>query len=157
MNPYHEKIIRLLRKLGLLKTVKKSLVDHKDEVIFKVQEDVIFQVYWKSLSIGTGPAVILKVFNEEILKFDCFGKEKGHYHIAPHYHFRIYFIEETVEEQIHRTIKELEMNGLRYLKMQKDPKIKALNINTPSYIENLKLVNKTLLKQYQKLLYEKKL
>ena len=71
---------------------------HQDEVIFKIQEDVLFQVYWKSLPIGTGPAVILKAFGQEILKFDCFGKEKGHFHVAPNYEFRIYFGEETVPE-----------------------------------------------------------
>jgi len=35
-------------------------------------------IYWKSLEIGTGPAVFLQAFDLEIVKFDCLGKDKGH-------------------------------------------------------------------------------
>jgi hypothetical protein len=143
---------KILRKLGWIKPKPQPQVTHEDEVIFKIQENVIFQVYWKSFQVGTGPAVILKAFGQEILKFDCFGKEKGHYHIAPNYEFRIYFVEETVSEQIQRTIKELEINGLRYLKMQQDPRIKALDFSTSSYTEVLKLVESTLIQYHENLL-----
>jgi hypothetical protein len=143
---------KILRKLGWIKPKPQPQVTHEDEVIFKIQDDVFFQVYWKSLHVGTGPAVILKAFGQEILKFDCFGKEKGHYHIAPNYEFRIYFVEETVSEQIKRTIKELETNGLRYLKMQRDPRIKALDLSTSSYTEVLKLVESTLIQYHENLL-----
>lgn len=131
---------------------KESQVIHENEVIYKVQEDVVFEVYTKSLSIGAGPAVILKAFGQEILKFDCFGKEKGHYHISPNYGFRILFVEQTVPKQIQRTIQELKVNGMRYLKMQKDPRIKELDLSTSSYKEVLKLVEATLIQHHIKLL-----
>jgi hypothetical protein len=145
-------IIQLFRKIGFIPKPIKTIVTHEDEVILKIQDEVFFQVYWKSLQIGMGPAVILKAYGQEILKFDCFGKEKGHYHIAPNYDFRIYFVEETIIDQIHRTIQELEINGLRYLKMQKDPKIKALNFSLPQYKETLKLVEAMLMQHHEKLL-----
>ncbi|WP_075351824.1 hypothetical protein [Algoriphagus marinus] len=149
-------IIQLLRFIGFIPQPKKTTVTHEDEVIFKIQDDVFFQVYWKSLPIGKGPAVILKAFGQEILKFDCFGKEKGHYHIAPNYDFRIYFVEETIEEQIQRTILELKINGLRYLKIQKDPKIKAINPNLNDFNAILKQVESTLLQHHEKLQIVKK-
>jgi hypothetical protein len=144
-------IIQLLRKTGLIPKPIKTIVTHEDEVILKIQDEVLFQVYWKSLKIGTGPAVILKAYEQEIMKFDCFGKGKGHYHIAPNYDFRIYFVEETIIGQIHRTIQELEINGLRYLKLQKDSKIKALDLNLPEYKKTLKLVEATLMQHHENL------
>ena len=75
-------ILRLLHK----KKKKKYLLNppklRKDLLNIKVIEDVYFQVYWKVLEHGKGPAVILYVNRKEVLKFDCFGKDKGHFHIA---------------------------------------------------------------------------
>lgn len=143
---------KILRKLGWIKPKPQPQVTHEDEVIFKIQDDVFFQVYWKSFQVGTGPAVILKAFGQEVLKFDCFGKEKGHYHIAPNYDFRIYFVEDTVDQQIQRTILELRVNGLRYLKIQKDPRIKTINPNLDDFNNTLKQVESTLLQHHEKLL-----
>lgn len=92
-----------------------------------------FLVYWKILEIGKGPAVVMKAFDKEIMKFDCFGENDGHYHIAPHYQFRIYFLEKTVSEQINRTVAELRTNGLRYLSLQKNPEIRSIKPSPAKY------------------------
>ena len=44
--------------------------------------------------------------NNEFLKYDCFGKTQGHYHTTKTKD-RIYFIEQTVEEQINFACTEL--------------------------------------------------
>ena len=108
-------------------------IKRNDLKTFEIEENLNLLVYWKSLEIGIGPAVILMAFDQEILKFDCFGKGKGHYHIAPHYDFRIYFVEETVTDQITRSITELRLNGLRYLKNQKDPRFKSFTLDESNY------------------------
>ena len=81
-------------------------------------------VYWKELKIGKGPAAVLEAFGSEIMKFDCFGKDKGHFHVKPHYDFRIFFVEETIEEQILRSRKEILTNFKRYLSMQSEDNIR---------------------------------
>lgn len=112
---------------------------------FPICEQLSFLVYWKVLSVGKGPAVILKAFDQEILKFDCFGEKDGHYHIAPQYDFRIYFWEKSVEDQIERTIQELQTNGLRYLKNQADPKVNSIQPSPASYSKAILEVEKLLL------------
>ena len=52
----------------------------KDLRNYRVQDNVYIAVFWKVLGIGKGPALSLYVKDREVLKFDCFGKDKGHYH-----------------------------------------------------------------------------
>ncbi|MDN3205052.1 hypothetical protein [Algoriphagus sediminis] len=143
---------KVLMKIGLIHSRPTLVTKHEDEETIKIQEELSFQVYWKILSIGKGPAVILKAFDEEILKFDCFGEKKGHFHNAPHYNFRIYFTESTIEEQIERTIRELKVNGLKYLSVQKDDRIRKIKPNGDEYEKALKQVKDTLIKHHQTML-----
>lgn len=117
---------RLLIKIGLRKHT-----DHirKDVEIIRIQPNLKLIVYWKVLHIGKGPAVILQAYNKEILKFDCFGKDEGHYHAAPDYEKRIFFEEETVPAQINRTAIELKENAQSYLKRQEDTKIQNIELD----------------------------
>ncbi len=113
----------------------KELV-RKDVTNIAIQEGLTLVVYWKVLNIGKGPAVILKVYNREILKFDCFGKEKGHYHVYPNYNDRIWFIEDNAADQVRRTRLELEMNGSKYLRkylsdFPKNPKLRHIDAKLP--------------------------
>lgn len=124
---------RLLRKLKILPYPAPKPIQRMDLKEISISENLSFLVYWKVLEIGKGPAVILKAFGKEILKFDCFGKKDGHFHIAPHYEFRIYFTEETVPDQIQRTLTELRINALRYLAFQPEPQIRALRPNPIKY------------------------
>ena len=94
-----------------------------------IQEYVYFNVYWKVLQIGKGPAVTLNIYNNEILKFDCFGKNDGHYHISPKYNKRIYFEEETAFQQIEKTSSELRDNIKKYLAINTDKEVREITIN----------------------------
>lgn len=124
----------VLKKTGLRKSrngQKKSI--REDVEIISIQPGLELEVYWKVLKIGKGPAVILKAFDKEVVKFDAFGKDKGHYHIAPHYHFRIFFPEEKATDQIKRTSLELRINAQKYLKQQPEKKIKKLKIDQEKF------------------------
>lgn len=138
------KAASLLRRLGLIAPATKNLTVHEDEIFYRVDDDLIFQVYWKCLPIGRGPAVILNALNQEILKFDCFGEGMGHYHVAPYFNLRIFFAENSVDRQITQTIEILRSNGLKYLSLQNDPKIKNLKPDIEAYKEVLEKVEFTL-------------
>ena len=113
----------------------------KDVSRYKVQQGVYFDVFWKVLSIGKGPAVSLFVYGDEVLKFDCFGRDKGHCHIAFYTpgrttESRLYFSEKTVDEQIERTIFELRTNLCYYLQRHRKGRTRSLKID----LDNLNIV-----------------
>jgi len=107
--------------------------EEQDIVIYELQPEVFLKVYWKVLSIGKGPALALIVSGDEILRFDCFGEDEGHYHVFGGYEYpdrdRIYFPEKTVEEQINRSIFELTHNLSCFLQLHRSPHIRNLNID----------------------------
>lgn len=140
---------RVLRKLKLIPYSNPNPVKRMDLKEITICNNLSFLVYWKILEIGKGPAVILKAFDKEILKFDCFGEKDGHYHIAPNYDFRIYFLEKTVSEQIQRTVAELKINGLRYLSLQKEPEIRNINPRLTQYNSAIDSVEKLLTHYHQ--------
>jgi len=74
--------------------------------IYKVdiQDNLYFLVFHKTLQKGFGSSVSLCINNYEFLKFDCFGENKGHYHIYDgKKNEEIYFNEKTCEEQINHS------------------------------------------------------
>jgi hypothetical protein len=76
----------------------------KDIYKIDIQKNLYFLVYHKTLTIGFGPSVSIYINNYEFLKFDCFGENKGHYHIYDNNtNEEIYFTEKTCEEQINKT------------------------------------------------------
>jgi hypothetical protein len=94
--------------------------DHRDPVFIRVTPQIVFETYWKDVEAGRGPALIVWLDYRKIVKFDCFGKGHGHYHIALPALFqrsvetdRIYLPEETIALQIERVVFELRTN-LRY-------------------------------------------
>lgn len=94
--------------------------DRKGTNILQVQEDLEFHVYWKALPHGAGPACSVYWRDFEIMKFDCFGGIKGHFHVAlpvakgatSHV---LRFDCETIEQQIDRTIFEITHNLKYYI------------------------------------------
>lgn len=92
----------------------------KDVVDIDVQPNVRLVVFWKDLTIGKGPAVSLVIHEQEVMKFDCFGPEKGHFHVEFHCpsttrENRIYFFENTTNRQIERSIFEIKKYSQYYI------------------------------------------
>jgi hypothetical protein len=76
----------------------------KDIYKVEIQDNLYFLVYHKSLDTGFGPSVSIYINSYEFLKFDCFGENKGHYHIYNNTtNEETYFTEKTCEEQINKT------------------------------------------------------
>lgn len=136
---------KVLVKLKLIPASTSGYVQRMDLSEIPICDNLSFLVYWKILYIGKGPAVVLKAFDKEILKFDCFGEMDGHYHIAPDYNSRIYFTEKTALEQIERTVSELRINGRRYLGLQEDSNIRQIRPNPAQYDSAVDSVEKLLI------------
>ena len=101
-----------------------------DVVIYPIQDHAYLAVYWKDLAIGKGPCASLYVYDKEILKFDCFGENRGHYHthmnqpsLVPKGEERLYFLERTIEDQVTRSIFEIQTNATYHLQRNFDPRI----------------------------------
>jgi hypothetical protein len=131
----------LLRKLGITKPVY-NLKSRNDTECFKVDDKVKFKVFWKNIAIGVGPAVCLFIYNKEVLKFDCFGPNKGHFHITTVHPWklnnkrretRIFMMEQDIAAQIERSIFELDKNLHYYLQRHPDPRIRYHNINMQDF------------------------
>jgi len=104
----------------------------RDIVVYEIQSHVKVAVYWKALPNGGGPGASLYVYDEEVLRFDCFGAGRGHYHAnlstagwGPKAdEHRLFFREQAVAEQIERAGFELMTNVGYYLRRNRDPRVR---------------------------------
>ena len=110
----------------------------QDPVIHLLSPDAYFAVYWKRGDAGQCPGVSFYLFDEEILRFDCFGYPHGHYltHLNDpkrrkrHMQDRFLFMEKTIEEQIERTCYELRTNLNAYLRGNPNPRVQAYQVDS---------------------------
>jgi hypothetical protein len=110
----------------------------RDVRIYKVQEHVYFQVYWKEFGPGKGPAVLLYLFGIETLKFDIYGKDTGHFHVNPNNPQKgsanvLWMREDTESAQVERAMYELRHNIDFYLQRNVDPRIHSLEIDSAAW------------------------
>ena len=130
----------------------------KDVLRYEIQPNAHVDVFWKVLPIGRGPAVSLFVHGEEVLKFDCFGAGRGHYHVNERQWSRrvrgvvqrLYLPEPTVEAQIERTLFELTANLPVYLRQNDDPRIRAFSIDRERWQEAAQRMKATMLEHMRK-------
>jgi hypothetical protein len=91
-----------------------------DVELISVQPDSYLAVYFKRYGTDVGPGVSLYVLENEILRFDCFGAGRGHYHSLPCLApfpgtERIEFDADTVETQVSRCVEEISTNHAAHL------------------------------------------
>lgn len=68
------------------------------------------EVYWVSEPVGPGPGASVYVLGDEVMRFDCFGSDLGHYHfnvrqsrfVPNGESTRIYFSPGSVEDHIRK-------------------------------------------------------
>jgi hypothetical protein len=101
-----------------------------------IGESARLEVFWKKLKYGKGPAVSLFIFEEEILRIDCFGKGAAHMHAAFFLpgkgESRLFMPEKTIEDQIDRAKYELTRNYRYYQCRACNPKIRNLELEKES-------------------------
>jgi hypothetical protein len=116
----------------------------KDTYKIDIQDGLYFLVFHKTFNGGFGSAVSLYI--NEYLKFDCYGENKGHYHIYDNITYEtIYFTEKTCEEQIIRTSYELINNIDIYLNKSNMVDIKNFKINLKEFINKIEDVKNKML------------
>lgn|GEM_PF-3125617 len=91
-----------------------------DVKLIPIQPDSYLAVYYKRYDTGVGPGVSLYIHENEILRFDCFGKGRGHYHSLPCLSAlpgdeQIGFATETVKSQVSETVEEITGNHAAHL------------------------------------------
>ena len=91
-----------------------------DLELVPIQTNSYFAVCFKRYGTDVGPGVSLYIFENEVLRFDCFGNGRGHYHSLPCLSpypskDRINFKAETIEAQIDQTAEEIINNYPKHL------------------------------------------
>jgi hypothetical protein len=97
----------------------------KQPIKIAIQEGAHLLVFRKDLNIGSGPAISVYVHESEVLKFDCYGPGKGHFHVQPNMHCRIALKEQSRKQQARRALFEIEANIMTYLSWSSNKEVSA--------------------------------
>ncbi|MGC1247132.1 MAG: hypothetical protein WA865_13045 [Spirulinaceae cyanobacterium] len=123
---------RSLKKQHLYKSKKDQI--RNDVVHFEIAENVGLEVYWKILKVAEGPSLIFYALGYEILRFDTYINGQAHCHIQliecqKKSRSRLFLPEKTVEEQIERSIFELQNNLNYWLQRHPDSQVRKLKVD----------------------------
>ena len=107
----------------------------KDIHSHSIREGLFVHVYRLVEPTGPGLGVSVVAFTDEVMRFDCFGASDGHMHLNikqnrgyPGSVARLYFREQTIQEQIERSCFELEHNLSYALKTNASSRLRRLQL-----------------------------
>lgn len=105
-----------------------------DLVEYPIQEDVLLQVYWRDDAGGRGPAASLYVYDDEIMRFDCFGGDNGHCHfnLRQTRGRRWMYPKGSFQDHIRQSIFDLQTNLTFCLRTHQDERIQEMQISQES-------------------------
>lgn len=126
-----------MRRTGSLAGSYHSPGYRQDARVHPVQPGLEILTFWLDERIGgggTGPCLSLYCRGLEILRFDCFGEDLGHFHLTAFMPWwkrgkRFWFAEKTAEAQIERTIFELTRNLQAYLRLNPRGKVRRMRVD----------------------------
>ena len=125
----------------------------KDLYRIDIQDGLYFIVFHKTFNGGFGSALSVYVNDFEFLKFDCFGIEKGHFHVYDNRkNETIYFSEKICEEQINRIIFELTNNINLYFNKSRKKDIQTFSIDMISLLNKIDIIKNKML-EYESTFY----
>lgn len=95
------------------------------------------EVYWVSEPVGPGPGASIYIKGDEVMRFDCFGSNLGHYHfnirqskyVPAGELTRIYFPEGTVQDHIDNAVIQLRRNLDYGRGMNLDPQVRTVKLD----------------------------
>ena len=111
------------------------MANPKHELVeYPIQEDVLLQVYWRDDAGGRGPAASLYVYDDEIMRFDCFGGDNGHCHfnLRQTRGRRWMYPEGSFQDHIRQSIFDLQTNLTFCLRTHQDERIQEIQISQES-------------------------
>lgn len=108
-----------------------------------IQDHIFMEIYWVSEPVGPGPGASIYIHGDEVLRFDCFGSDVGHYHFNVRQSkflpagetTRIYFPSGSVEDHIENAVVQLRRNLDYGRGMNVDPKVRSIVIDQPAIDE----------------------
>lgn len=101
-----------------------------DVVEYPIQENVRLEVYWRDDAGGRGPAASLYVYDDEIMRFDCFGGNNGHCHfnLRQTRGRRWMYPHGSCQDHIKQSLFDLRTNLTFCLKTHQDEQIQEIQI-----------------------------
>lgn len=108
-------------------------VFRKDSMNLPIQDGAYFVVFHKFLDDGAGPAISLYVKGSEILKYDCFGPGKGHYHVRPNFSERLPLEAQRIEHQIQESIRDIRDKSTLRLSQQAEAEIRDFTLDRMAF------------------------
>ena len=157
-NRYHASVLfelrQRLRDLSKPRVLRSCRCYIHDVVTHPIQDDIFMEVYWVSEPVGPGPGASVYICGDEVLRFDCFGSDLGHYHFnvrqskfVPHGELtRIYFPFGSVEDHIENAVVQLKRNIDYGRGMNLDPKVRTVVINQQAIDEAAEWMRQELLR-----------
>ncbi len=102
-----------------------------------IQDQIFMEVYWVAPPVGPGPGASIYIRDDEVMRFDCFGADLGHYHfnVRQAKFFpdgettRIFFPAGTVQDHIENAVVQLRRNLDYGRGMNTDARIRAVRID----------------------------
>ena len=101
-----------------------------DLIEYPIQDNVLLQVYWRDDVGGRGPAASLYVYDDEIMRFDCFGGDNRHCHfnLRQTRGRRWMYPKSSFQDHIHQSLFDLRTNLTFCLKTHQDQRIQEMQI-----------------------------
>ncbi|MYF99706.1 hypothetical protein F4212_11350 [Candidatus Poribacteria bacterium] len=101
-----------------------------DLVEYPIQDNVLLQAYWRDDVGGRGPAASLYVYDDEIMRFDCFGGDNGHCHfnLRQTRGRRWMYPKGSFQDHIHQSLFDLRTNLNFCLQTHQDQRIQEMQI-----------------------------
>lgn len=117
------------------KTPRTALDTATDHRTYEAAPEVQLVVYWTDGHFGSGPSASLFVLENEVLRLDCLGADRGHYHINPRQvnfmadrTVQLLFQPGSYEDHIRRAAFELRANTSTAIKMNRDPRVRRFTL-----------------------------
>ncbi len=126
--------VRDLYKKRVLRSCRTYIHDVKTH---PVQDDIFMETYWVSEPVGPGPGASVYIHDDEVMRFDCFGSDVGHYHfnirqskfLPAGETTRIFFPSGSVEDHIENAVVQLTRNLDYGRGMNVDPKVRSVELD----------------------------
>ena len=101
-----------------------------DLVEYSIQENVRLESYWRDDAGGRGPAASLFVYDDEIMRFDCFGGDNGHCHfnLRQTRGRRWMYPEGSFQDHIQQSLFDLRTNLNFCLQTHQDERVQEIQI-----------------------------
>lgn len=102
-----------------------------DLVEYTIQDNVRLESYWRDDAGGRGPAASLYVYDDEIMRFDCFGGDNGHCHVNLRQTRgrRWMYPEGSFQDHIRQSLFDLRANVNFCLQTHQEARVQAVDID----------------------------